>query len=454
MSISVVRSPVQDARHTHTIEPGHSRFKECLSATPPSRRTTPDSQADDRDDRDDSVPDGGTAAWLIVVGGWCAMFSSYGWLHSIGVFQNYYQNIMFPGYPASTIAWIPSFEVFFMLALGPIVGRLSDTFGPRAVVIGGSFFHIFGVMMASISTKYYEVLLAQGICSPIGLCAIAQPVLSVIPNWFNKRRGLAYGIISSSSGIAGIILPIMVNRLIPKVGFGWAMRIVAFMMLFFLIIAGLTVRERVPPRPEVLNRQNLLHPFRDVNMVLLLAGGTLLSFGIWVPSNYIVTSSLAVGMQNNLSQYLVSIQNAGSLFGRFFSGYFADKIGAYNSLISSTVCSGILVLALWIPGTNNSAIISFDVLFGVTSGAYYTIFVALVAPIAPPREIGYWVGLNFFFASIAGLVTGSIGGAILAYNDGSYWGMKVYSGVLLLAGSVFVMGTRLRLTRLALCAKC
>lgn len=265
----------------------------------------------------------------------------------------------------------------------------------------------------------------------------------------------------------------MVNRLIPKVGFGWAMRIVAFMMLFFLIIAGLTVRERVPPRPEVLNRENLVHPFRDVNMVLLLAGGTLLSFGIWVPSNYIVTSSLAVGMQNNLLQYLVSIQNAGrcvsdptsssyhaytdvrrSLFGRFFSGFFADKIGVYNSFISSTVCSGILVLALWIPGTNNSAIISFDVLFGVTSGAYYTIFVALVAPIAPPREIGYWVGLNFFFASIAGLVTGSIGGAILAYDGGSYWGMKVYSGVLLLAGSVFVMGTRLRLTGLAVCAKC
>ena len=82
MSISVVRSPVQDARDTHTIEPGHSRFKECLSATPPSRRTTPDSQVDDRGDRDDSVPDGGTAAWLVVVGGWCAMFSSYGWLHS------------------------------------------------------------------------------------------------------------------------------------------------------------------------------------------------------------------------------------------------------------------------------------------------------------------------------------------------------------------------------------
>ncbi|TPR04004.1 hypothetical protein CAN33_002965 [Aspergillus niger] len=451
MSISVVRSPVQGACDARVIETGNSRFKECLTATPPSRQTSQDSQ---EDDPNDSAPDGGTAAWLIVVGGWCAMFSSYGWLHSIGVFQNYYQNVMFPGYSASTIAWISSLEVFLMLALGPIVGWLSDTFGPRAVVIGGSFFHIFGVMMASISTKYYQILLAQGICSPIGLCAIAQPVLSVMPNWFNKRCGLAYGIISTSAGIAGIILPIMINRLIPKVGFGWAMRIVAFMMLFFLIIAALTVRERVPPRPEVLNREILLRPFCDVKMVLLLVSGILLSFGVWCPSNYIVTSSLAVGVQTNLSQYLVSIQNAGSLFGRFFCGVFVDKFGTYNSYISLNVCSGILVLALWIPATSNSAIIVFDVLFGFTSGAYYTLLVALVAPVAPPREIGYWAGLNFFFASIAGLVTGPIGGAILAQDDGSYWGMKVYSGVLLLAGSVVVLGTRLRLTGMVLWAKC
>lgn len=133
---------------------------------------------------------------------------------------------------------------------------------------------------------------------------------------------------------------------------------------------------------------------------------------------------------------------------------FADKFGTYNSYISLNVCSGILVLALWIPATSNSAIIVFDVLFGFTSGAYYTLLVALVAPVAPPREIGYWAGLNFFFASIAGLVTGPIGGAILAQDDGSYWGMKVYSGVLLLAGSVVVLGTRLRLTGMVLWAKC
>jgi hypothetical protein len=35
--------------------------------------------------------------------------------------------------------------------------------------------HVFGLTMASIATKYYQLLLAQGICSAIGAAAIFQP---------------------------------------------------------------------------------------------------------------------------------------------------------------------------------------------------------------------------------------------------------------------------------------
>ena len=31
---------------------------------------------------DDACPDGGTAAWLIVLGGWCCSFNSMGWMNS------------------------------------------------------------------------------------------------------------------------------------------------------------------------------------------------------------------------------------------------------------------------------------------------------------------------------------------------------------------------------------
>ncbi|PYI03423.1 MFS general substrate transporter [Aspergillus sclerotiicarbonarius CBS 121057] len=402
---------------------------------------------------DELPPDGGLTAWLVVLGAWCAMFCSYGWLHSVGVFQDYYQTVMFPHDSASKISWIPSLEVFLMLGLGPIFGRLSDTVGPRAVVIVGSFLHVFGLMMASISTEYYQVLLSQGICSSIGLSAIAQPALSIIPSWFNERLGTAYGVMSSGAGIAGVILPVMVSRLIDKASFGWAMRSIAFLILFLLIIASLTIRERVPPRPETLNKETILRPFHDVKMVLLVSGCVLLTLGMWIPLDYIITSALAGGMRPSLGQWLVPIQNAGGIVGRTLSGVFADEIGSYNVFISFSICTGILVLALWIPATSNAATIVFDVLFGIVSGAYFSLVVAVVACIAPPQEIGYWSGVSFMFASVAGLVTGPIAGAILAHDDGSYWGMKVYSGVLILVGSTLVLGTRVLQTGLVLRAK-
>lgn len=37
-----------------------------------------------------------------------------------------------------------------------------DNYGPRYLVLVGSFLHVFGLMMASLSTKYYQFLLSQG----------------------------------------------------------------------------------------------------------------------------------------------------------------------------------------------------------------------------------------------------------------------------------------------------
>jgi MFS transporter, MCT family, aspergillic acid transporter len=31
---------------------------------------------------DDAPPDGGAAAWLVVLGGWCCSFNSMGWMNS------------------------------------------------------------------------------------------------------------------------------------------------------------------------------------------------------------------------------------------------------------------------------------------------------------------------------------------------------------------------------------
>ncbi len=55
------------------------------------------------------------------------------------------------------------------------MGKLYDSYGPRYLILGGTFMHVFGLMMASISTEYYQFMLSQGVCSAIGVAAIFQP---------------------------------------------------------------------------------------------------------------------------------------------------------------------------------------------------------------------------------------------------------------------------------------
>jgi hypothetical protein len=52
--------------------------------------------------------------------------------------------------------------------IGVFSGKMVDNLGSRWPLLLGSFLHIFGLMMTSISDKYYEIFLAQSVCSAIG----------------------------------------------------------------------------------------------------------------------------------------------------------------------------------------------------------------------------------------------------------------------------------------------
>lgn len=237
----------------------------------------------------------------------------------------------------------------------------------------------------------------------------------------------------------------MVTRLIREVGYGWAMRICAFMILGVLIVANLTVRSFHPPQPKTITPAQMVQPFKEVEFVLLLLGLLLFTYGLYVPINYLPVQSLDAGMDPNLVEYIMSIFNAASLFGRMFSGIMADKIGRYNIFIIVANLSGIWALALWIPANNTGGLLSFSILFGFCSGAYVSLVAALVAQISPLSEMGFRTGLVFLTSSIGGLTTNPINGAILDLPTG-WLGVKIFSGVFCLAGTAFIMGARVHRT--------
>ncbi|ATY67346.1 MFS transporter, putative [Cordyceps militaris CM01] len=423
----------------------------------PARCTDEERQQQQLDDSSDATavdeggggvaPDGGMEAWLVVLGAWCASFCSYGWINSVGIFQQYYAQGPLKQYSASQISWIPALQIFFMSFMGPPIGVLFDRYGPERLLIVGSILHVFGLMMASISTKYYQFLLSQGVCSAIGVAAVFLSAIACVSGWFDRRRGLAFGLLATGSSLGGVVLPIMVTRLIDQVSYGWAMRTGAFLIGALLVVSICTVRRRTSIAPQTsFTGAQMKAPFKEMPFMFILGGLFLIPFGLYTPINYLPTAAVDGGMAKELAQYLVAVYNGASLIGRLSSGILADRFGRFNAFIASCYVAGLLVVAMWIPGTDDATTIAFAALFGLFSGAYIALLVALIAQVSPIREIGYRNGVACLAQSVGGLLATPIAGAIID-KPGGLVGIKVYAGVFLLAGTTSVMMARLVLTK-------
>jgi MFS family permease len=387
-----------------------------------------------------SFPDGGLRAWLTVFGSFCCLFCSFGWINAMGVFQEYYQSVLFPNYSTSAISWIVSLEAFMIFIGGVIYGKLYDNFGPRHLILGGTFFHVFGLLMTSFSTQYYQILLSQGICSPLGASAVLYPALSSTSSWFYRHRALALGIVATGASFGGIIWPIFVQNLIPRIGFPWAMRATALFNLLMMLFANLTVRSRLPPSPSPLTAIEFLLPFTELPFLLLTIASFLICLGLWLPLTFIIPQALAAGVDSTLAKYALPLLNLASVFGRTLPGWAADKLGRFNVMFVMNLLSAFLVLALWIPSTAHpAAVVAFAALYGFSSGTYVGLISALIAQISDIRAIGIRNGTLYASVSVAALVGSPIGGSLIGQDGRGFVAMQIWAGLILFAGSV-VMG--------------
>jgi MFS family permease len=115
--------------------------------------------------------------------------------------------------------------------------------------------------------------------------------------------------------------------------------------------------------------------------------------------------------------------------------------------IIACALSGIAELSLWIPATYESAVIGFAVMYGFVSGAFIGLFAALPASVSPMPEIGYRMGVVMLFVSIPALTMAPIGGQILQSSADGWLHLKIFGGVMCLAGSAIVLCARFLYTK-------
>jgi FtsH-binding integral membrane protein len=63
---------------------------------------------------------------------------------------------------------------------GVLVGTLFDDGGPAYLLAFGTFLHVLGLILTSVSTTYVQILLCQGVVSAFGSCMLLFPAVSCV----------------------------------------------------------------------------------------------------------------------------------------------------------------------------------------------------------------------------------------------------------------------------------
>jgi len=191
-------------------------------------------------------PDGGRLAWTQAAMGHLVIFTTWGYVSSYGAFQSYYVEAL--GHPPSDISWVGSVQIFLLFFISTFTGRAMDAGLFRPVFAAGLFLQLLGVFMTSLSTKYWQLFLAQGICTGIGNGMQFSPTMSLISTYFTTHKTLAIAIAAAGTATGGMLFPGLVEALLPRIGFAWTIRVLGFIMLPIGLISLSLLKTRLPPR--------------------------------------------------------------------------------------------------------------------------------------------------------------------------------------------------------------
>lgn len=394
---------------------------------------------------DESIPDGGVVAWLQVLGTFLMFFNTWGVVNAFGVYQTFYENDLLAAEGASRISWIGSIQGFLLMIAGTFTGPLFDLGYFRYLLIIGSILSVLGMMMTSISKVYWQVMLSQAVCLGIGNGCLFVPCVGITSTYFSRKRALALGISSSGSSLGAVIYSIVFHRLERQIGFANTTRVIGYMMLGMLTITTIVMRTRVPPTHQ---RAFLaLSAFKEPPYAFFSLAVFIGFMGLYVPFYYISAYGIVkTGMNSNLGFYLVPILNAGSIFGRLFPNYLADKIGPLNVMIPFTFACMILAFA-WIGILNTPGIIVFAVLYGMCSGTYVSLPPATISSLTKDlHHVGSRLGTCFLCGGVGILVGNPIAGALVNLEKKTFWKAQVFCGILVLAAVISLCLARITKT--------
>lgn len=346
---------------------------------------------------------------------------------------------------------------------GPLVGRWIDARGPRSAIIVGAVLTAVTYVLLATTAELWQWYAYNTVNAVFRQLMFFIPFQALISRWFDRRRGIALGILATGFSMGGFIVVPVMRVVIDSVGwegsfvFSGAIILAVYVPMGLLLVRNSPAQmgtfidgeqrldaagEPAPPRAlgGITAGQALRSPYFWVMAVAL----TLFFYGAFGWLVHQIPFYESVGVSRGVAAALVSAAAAGGMASRLVFGYLADRIPRIETAAMGMIACLMAGLTALLLDSGTAGIIVFLTFWVVGSGGG-----PLLEPLLLPRAFGLR-----HFASILGtlLVIETIGiivspaaSGLIYDSTGSYdWALAMLLAALGGSFVLFYVASRMR----------
>jgi len=272
------------------------------------------------------------------------------------------------GWTRTALSGVAAVSLLLLGAVGPLVGRVADRWGPRRVIIAAIAILAVGSVASAALHTLWQAYLTIGVLMAIGAGGVAMSTgASLIARWFEARRGLVLGVVGAAmSGGQLIVIPLATAL---TLWFSWRTSFLVFgvaVLVLVLPVAMMFIRnapEDLGVRPygatgaapatgsaatlRAAARVSVVEAARFPQFWLLMA--TFFVCG-YTSSGLILTHFMPHALEHSFSEFQASaalgVMGAMNIIGTISSGWLCDRFGRRGPLASYYFLRGLSLLYL------------------------------------------------------------------------------------------------------------
>ncbi|MGI9425170.1 MAG: MFS transporter [Hyphomicrobiaceae bacterium] len=291
-------------------------------------------------------------SWLVAIVALTLLFVAFGSIYIVVValkqMASEYGNQRAIPALAYSLAWF-----------GGAVGGLG--MGPLAERIGVQWTVIFGATMAaaglalSSQGEVWQLYLGHGVLiGVLGNAGINAPLLIYATRWFDRRRGMALGLISSGQYLAGAVWPAVFERVIAEIGWRQTMLYYGLLEVAIIIPLALIFLSAAPPdsaaqshpagSPQVSPMDGLgLRP--NALFAMLAIANFLCCVPMAMPNAHLIALCGDLGLSARTGAAMLSLLLVCAIISRQFWGWMADRVGGLMTLLTCSLAQALAIAA-------------------------------------------------------------------------------------------------------------